>query len=319
MMLPAAQAEAGAIQATPPSPAVPPPPRDTAPAETPRRRPARDDRDDDDDRRDERRDDRRRSDERYDDADYDDDIRREGATRSGTNGMAIAGMVLGIVGFLVVFIPCVGWLLAIILGIVGATLSGIGLGTAGKYGGAGKGMAIAGLVLSVLAIVWVPIWIFIILGSTANAVNQAIQAAKNNPQIVVQDKGFVFNANPVPQGPLTAATAKLTLNNGQATVQNNLADNDPRDRVRAGSACKVFTIDMKAGKTYQIDLVRANDGFDPYLRLEDAAGNNLAQNDDGAGNLNSRIMFTCTAAGEYRIVATALFGTGNFTLQVSER
>src|SRR5207253_10594316 len=46
------------------------------------------------------------------------------------NGLAIAGMVLGIIGFVAVFIPCIGWVLAIALGIVGATLSGIGLGTA---------------------------------------------------------------------------------------------------------------------------------------------------------------------------------------------
>ena len=77
---------------------------------------------------------------------------------------------------------------------------------------------------------------------------------------------------------------------------------------------------MVAGKTYQIDMTKANGGLDPYLRLEDSAGKNVAQDDDSGGNLNARIMFNCTQTGEYRIVATTFVGgTGNFTLQVSEK
>lgn len=124
----------------------------------------------------------------------------------------------------------------------------------------------------------------------------------------------------VPQGPPTPATAKLTLNNGQASVQGNLTPSDPKDRFRP-AVCKVYLIAMVVGKTYQIELTKANNGpLDPYLRLEDSEGKNLAENDDGGGNLNSRLVFTCPQAGEYRIVATALVGrTGNFTLQVSEK
>lgn len=325
MALPTATEDAAAIQATAPAPAVPPPLAETSPP--PRERPARDrrerDRDERGDERDDRygrdRNDRDRDDDRYDDERYD-DVARVRADRGGNNGMAIAGMVLGIVGFVVAFVPCIGWVLALIMGIVGATLSGIGLASANKLG-SGKGMAIAGLVLSILAIIWVPIWFFIVLGTTVNAANQAAiqfeQAVKNDPQF---QKGFPFQPNVAPQGPPTPATGKLTLNNGQASQQSNLAENDPRDRVRAQSACKVFTITMTAGKTYQIDMIRTvNENWDPYLRLEDPAGTQVAFNDDGAGNLNSRITFACPADGEYRIVATSLWGTGNFTLQVSEK
>lgn len=304
-----AETGSAAIQTPPP----PLPPESAAPP--PRQRSARPRQDDAADRYDDDRDDDRR----YDDERYD-DVERVRASHGGNNGLAIAGMILGIVGFLVVFIPCVGWLLAIVLGIVGATLSGIGLGTAGKYGG-GKGMAIAGLVLSILAIIWVPVWIFIIVGSTVNAFNQAVQqAAQNNPQVIMQDKGFVIQPGGAPQGPPTPATGKLTLNNGQATQQDNLAANDPRDRSRPASVCKVFTIDMVAGKTYQIDMIRGNDAFDPYLRLEDPAGTQVAFDDDGGNDRNARLRFTCPADGEYRIVATTfLGGMGNFTLQVSEQ
>jgi hypothetical protein len=59
---------------------------------------------------------------------------------------------------------------------------------------------------------------------------------------------------------------------------------------------------MQAGKTYTIDL--ASDEFDSYLRLENDDAGKLGEDDDGAGNLNSRIVFTPTAAGTYRVVVT---------------
>ncbi|MFO0863335.1 MAG: hypothetical protein U0744_01510 [Gemmataceae bacterium] len=79
----------------------------------------------------------------------------------GSNGLAIAGMVLGIVGVVLVWIPCIGQILAIVLGIVGAALSGIGLAQANKSG-SGKGMALTGLILSILAmLVAVLYWAYI--------------------------------------------------------------------------------------------------------------------------------------------------------------
>lgn len=294
VLLPAADDGIETIQATPPTPAAyaPPPP--------PLRRPERAARDDASD---------------WDDDDSRDAFHRDIGRRhaSSANGLAIAGLVLGIVGVIMAFIPCIGWLFAIVMGIIGATLSGIGLSSAAKLG-SGKGMAIAGLVLSIIAILWAPVWIFVIVGSAARTVQQAVQQAAQNQQ---------FQFQPIePQGLPTPAIGKLNLINGQATEKGNLALNDPKDRVQGISPCKVYTIAMTAGKTYQIDLIRTNNqiGFDPFLRLEDSAGKQLNMDDDGGGNLNSRLMFACNQTGEYRIVATSLGGqAGNFTLQVSER
>lgn len=61
-------------------------------------------------------------------------------------GLAIAGMVVGIVAFIISFFS-----IGLILGIVGAVLSAIGLAQLSKSNGP-KGMAITGLILSVLAI-----------------------------------------------------------------------------------------------------------------------------------------------------------------------
>ena len=62
--------------------------------------------------------------------------------------------------------------------------------------------------------------------------------------------------------------------------------------------------------------------FDPFLRLEDAEGNQRAFNDNGGGNRNARIIFRCPRSGLYRIIATtAQRATGDYrlTITVSER
>ncbi|MEI7684695.1 MAG: PPC domain-containing protein [Planctomycetota bacterium] len=105
----------------------------------------------------------------------------------------------------------------------------------------------------------------------------------------------------------TAAKASEHADQLQAT--------DARDPVRRQPA-KIHTVELKAGKTYTINLVSQ---FDNYLRLENAAGQQLAADDDGGGNLNARIVFACPADGQYRIIATSFGGgTGPYNLQVSE-
>jgi hypothetical protein len=76
---------------------------------------------------------------------------------------------------------------------------------------------------------------------------------------------------------------------------------------------------MTAGKTYVIDLVSPQ--FDTLLRLHDDAGKVLAENDDiSKDNLNSRIVFTATGDGSYRVVATSFRqrGAGAYTLTIRE-
>jgi hypothetical protein len=75
-----------------------------------------------------------------------------------TNGMAIAAMVLGIVGLCVPLCS----LIALILG-------GLSLSNINKSGQGGKGMAITGLVLGIIGVAWrtvyAIIWMIAILGS----------------------------------------------------------------------------------------------------------------------------------------------------------
>lgn len=76
--------------------------------------------------------------------------------------MAIAGFVLGIVAIVISFIPC-GGIFAFLPAILGIIFSYIGLLKA-KTTGQGKEMAIAGLILSILAILFAILFILVTMG-----------------------------------------------------------------------------------------------------------------------------------------------------------
>ena len=63
--------------------------------------------------------------------------------------MGIASMVLGIVGLVISFIPCFGTY-GIFLTVPGLVLGAVAIAKASKNGGAGKGVAVAGLVCSII-------------------------------------------------------------------------------------------------------------------------------------------------------------------------
>jgi hypothetical protein len=78
-------------------------------------------------------------------------------------------------------------------------------------------------------------------------------------------------------------------------------------------------VKLQAGKTYVIDL--ESEAFDTVLRLEDAAGKKLDENDDlGPGSLNYRLIFTPPQDANFRVVATAFEANaaGAYTLTIRE-
>jgi hypothetical protein len=83
---------------------------------------------------------------------------------------------------------------------------------------------------------------------------------------------------------------------------------------------QVHEVPLRAGKTYAFDL--ESEAFDAFLRLEDAGGKKLAENDsiEPGVNQNSRIVFTPETSGSYRLAATAFKGrgTGPYTLVIRE-
>jgi hypothetical protein len=80
-------------------------------------------------------------------------------------GMGIASLVLGILAVITSFVPCFG-AFALIFGALAIVFGALGLSQA-KRGGGRTGMPIAGLILGVLATLFIIIWVIIIAGAIA--------------------------------------------------------------------------------------------------------------------------------------------------------
>jgi hypothetical protein len=111
----------------------------------------------------------------------------------------------------------------------------------------------------------------------------------------------------------------LTLQNGVAVARSQLDFTDPTEP--RGGFRKTFLINLPAGRRHHILL--ESKAFDAYLVLQDATGQVLAEDDDGAGpfpNLDALIDFTPAKAGVYRIIATSCGAgrVGDFTLTVRD-
>lgn len=99
-------------------------------------------------------------------------------------------------------------------------------------------------------------------------------------------------------------------------ITQKLTDTDGLDKLRKKSFHRVHVVKLQAGVEYTIDLT--SNEFDPYLRLEDASGKNLAEDDDSGGDLNARIVYRAPADGEYRVIVTSFEpgDIGEYTLVV---
>jgi hypothetical protein len=87
-----------------------------------------------------------------------------------SNGLGTAGFVVGIIGLVFSFIPIIG-VVAWPLVILGVIFSAVGIGRASKGRATNKGLAIAGLVVSIVGLVMCILWAAV-LGKAANDVEQ---------------------------------------------------------------------------------------------------------------------------------------------------
>ena len=90
-------------------------------------------------------------------------------------------------------------------------------------------------------------------------------------------------------------------------IIGQLVASDVPDKERR-HPCKIHTLTFDKDKTYVIDLMSRD--FDCWLRIADADGKTLAQDDDGGEGLNSRLRFTASRSGPYQVVATSFAGGG---------
>jgi hypothetical protein len=103
----------------------------------------------------------------------------------------------------------------------------------------------------------------------------------------------------------------------EVVVKDELTNADLKDKVRTECFCKTYTFKMVEGKTYQIDMIAV---YDTYLRLENAAGDQVAADDDSGGNLQARIIYPSPKTQDYTIICTTYSGgvTGKFNLTVRD-
>jgi hypothetical protein len=117
---------------------------------------------------------------------------------------------------------------------------------------------------------------------------------------------------------LPPAVGKIELKDGKGETKGKLAASDPKDASRKECYCKIYTIQLEAGKSYQFDCTS---DWDNWLRLEDAKGKQLAEDDDSGGGTDAQIVFECKTAGEYRVIVTSFNAadTGDFTVTVAKK
>ncbi len=110
---------------------------------------------------------------------------------------------------------------------------------------------------------------------------------------------IVARAPSKPPEPPAQVKGTVILNkNGQITVKS------PFDQERPGVRYKAYELGFDAGKTYVIEMrMPPGSTLDPYLKLFDPSGTKVAEDDDGGGNLDARIVYKAKAAGRYRIIA----------------
>ena len=96
------------------------------------------------------------------------------------------------------------------------------------------------------------------------------------------------------------------------TFQGTLGSAGDRDWV---------AVTLQAGQTYEINLSGAPSGSgtlaDPYLRLYDASGTQVAFNDDGGPSYDSALTFTASSGGTYYVAAGAYNDAYSGTYQMS--
>ena len=74
--------------------------------------------------------------------------------RPPSNSMAQVGGVIGIVGWVLAWIPVIGIPVGLIMGVLAIIFSAIGMGQLPRYYDDGRGMATTGLVMGIATVTW---------------------------------------------------------------------------------------------------------------------------------------------------------------------
>src|SRR5687768_10980210 len=84
------------------------------------------------------------------------------------------------------------------------------------------------------------------------------------------------------------AAAGPKSDSGPSRIEGRLKAGDAPDPVTKNPR-QVHAVTLRGDRSYSITLRSYDKGLDPFLRLEDAAGKELARDDDGGGGLDAWI------------------------------
>lgn len=153
-------------------------------------------------------------------------------TATGRNWLATAGFVLGLLGLLGSWIPLLN-ILAILLGILGAILAAIGLGKS-KKAGSGRGLALAGLILGVLAVIIAIVINVAFVNSVDDAIdtttNTTVETPADSADAAASDAGAASSEeigttrdNPAPLGSaITGGDWTVTVNSVKTADEDSI-------------------------------------------------------------------------------------------------
>ncbi|KAE8764085.1 DUF4190 domain-containing protein [Georgenia thermotolerans] len=165
------------------------------------------------------------------------------------SGLAIAAFVIGIVAFLMAWIPVIN-IVSIIGGIVAVILGAIALSKARKGQAGGKGLAIAGLALSGVAIIGAILMNVVFGAAISSAVDDAVQESIRDTENQLEDLGTDVSAEeetaaaeeqaaaaealPLGQsaevGDYTVTVKGVNLNANEVMADENLYNDEPTNQ-----------------------------------------------------------------------------------------
>ena len=90
----------------------------------------------------------------------------------GRNGLALTGLILGVVALVLAWVPVIG----IILGILGVVFAGVGLRQTSRQVGGGRRLAVGGLVCAVFAVIACTIWTVYLFSRVADCVQYQVNS-----------------------------------------------------------------------------------------------------------------------------------------------
>ncbi|MBZ0310104.1 MAG: PPC domain-containing protein, partial [Anaerolineae bacterium] len=103
-------------------------------------------------------------------------------------------------------------------------------------------------------------------------------------------------------------------------VARDISVNTPTQSVLTAGEVQSWQFRAQPDRAYVITMNQTNMTLDPYLRVKDAGGNVIVEDDDSGGNLNALARLEVRQSGEFIIEASSLNPTdaGEFVLEVRD-